>query len=55
MRGERMNKYYAVKKGRKENVIVRSWGECKKLVHKYPSAKYKSFLTREAAKKYLQH
>ncbi|MGL5383531.1 MAG: viroplasmin family protein [Culicoidibacterales bacterium] len=48
-----MNKYYAIKRGREKNVIVRSWGECKKLVHKYPSAKYKSFFTKKEAQDYL--
>jgi viroplasmin and RNaseH domain-containing protein len=46
-------KYYAVKNGRKSNVIVRSWAECKDLVHKFPKAQYKSFETLEDAEKYL--
>lgn len=48
-------KYYAVKNGRKSNVIVYSWKECKKLVHKYPNAKFKGFPTKYEAEKYLIH
>ena len=47
-------KYYAIKKGRKNNKIVTSWNECKKLVHKYPNAKFKGFNTEEEARKYLK-
>lgn len=47
-------KYYAIKNGRKSNVIVDSWKECRKLVNKYSKAKFKGFATREEAEKYLK-
>lgn len=46
-------KYYAVRNGRKNNKIVDSWKKCKKLVYKYPNAKFKGFTTKEEAEKYL--
>lgn len=47
------SKYYAIKAGKGvKNKIVRSWSECKELVHGYPAI-YKSFLTEEEALKYL--
>lgn len=48
-----ITKYYAVKEGRESNVILLSWSECKKLVHKFPNAKYKSFETLKEAENYL--
>lgn len=46
-------KYYAIKEGNGvENIIVRSWSQCSKLVLGY-KAVYKSFLTEEEALKYL--
>ncbi len=36
-------KYYAVRIGRKNNVVVTSWAECFELVNGYPNALYKSF------------
>ncbi|MBP3905056.1 RNase H1/viroplasmin domain-containing protein [Turicibacter sp.] len=50
---QQVTKYYAVKEGRESNVIVLSWSECKKLVHKFPKAKYKSFETLVDAQNYL--
>ena len=50
---KQISKYYAVKEGRESNVIVNTWDECKKLVHKYPKAKYKSFPSLSEAKQYL--
>lgn len=47
-------KFYAVKEGRESNIIVDTWDECKKLVHKYPKAKYKSFTSLSEAKRYLE-
>lgn len=47
-----MAKYYAVKQGRVPG-IYESWEECKKQIHKYSCAKYKSFETREQAEAYL--
>ncbi len=45
-------KFYAVKKGQTPG-IYRSWDECKKQVHGYPGASYKSFLTEEEAKVFI--
>ena len=51
---EKQNKYYAIKKGKGvENLIVRTWTECKELVHGY-NAVYKSFNNLEDAKKYMK-
>ena len=36
-------KYYAIRTGRKDNVVVESWGECSNLVTGYPKAVFKSF------------
>ncbi len=46
-------KYYAIKKGRKSNVIVTDWTECKKLVYGYSNCRFKSFDTIEQAERYL--
>jgi len=35
--------FYAVRKGRKNGVIVTSWDECKRLITGYPGAIYKGF------------
>jgi len=35
--------YYAVKKGRKSGVVVKSWNECEALVKGFPGAIYKGF------------
>ncbi|MGL5647126.1 MAG: viroplasmin family protein [Clostridium sp.] len=48
-----ISKYYAVKVGRKNNKIVTSWEQCKKLVNGFSGAKYKSFKTKDEAEKYL--
>ena len=46
-------KYYAIKIGKGVNdKITTSWAQCKELVIGYPSV-YKSFLTEEEAKEYL--
>ena len=50
---KQIRKYYAVKEGRESNVIVDTWDECQKLVHKYPKAKYKSFTSLSEAKQYF--
>lgn len=47
-------KYYAVKRGRVNDIIVESWDECKKLVDKYSKARYKSFATKTDAENYLK-
>jgi ribonuclease HI len=47
-------KYYAVRNG-KEIGIFDTWQECKKSIHKYKYAQYKSFHTLEEAKKYLKN
>ena len=44
---------YAIRKGRKNNVIVHSWPECSKLVTGYEGAEYKKFPSEPAAKEYL--
>ena len=50
----REKKYYAIKEGKGvENIIVRTWTECKELVHGY-NAVYKSFTNLEDANKYLK-
>lgn len=36
-------KYYAIRKGRKENIVVTSWDECSKLVTGFPKSVFKSF------------
>lgn len=51
---KKVAKYYAVKKGVKSMVIVRTWDECSKLVTGYPGAVYKSFTTEEEALAFLQ-
>jgi len=45
-------KYYAIRKGVKDNVIVNTWEECKELVHGV-ATEYKSFRSEDAAKAYL--
>ena len=47
-------KYYAVRIGRKPG-IYNSWAECEKEVKGYSGAEYKSFLSIEEAKKYLNN
>lgn len=47
------SKFYAVKHGKKDNVIVRSWSACAELVNGVKDAKYKSFVFEEQAKAYL--
>ena len=44
---------YAIRKGRKNNVIVHSWPECSKLVTGYEGAEYKKFPSEPAAEEYL--
>ncbi len=46
------NKFYAVKVGLKKGIYT-SWDECKKLVHGYPGAIYKSFNTFKEAEAFL--
>lgn len=49
-----MSKYYAIAKGRNvENVIVRSWEECRTLTNGYNSV-FKSFKTEPEALAYLE-
>lgn len=43
-----MSNYYAVKIGRNPGVYE-TWGECKKQVDKFPSAKYKKFNSKDEA------
>jgi ribonuclease HI len=46
------SKYYAVKIGKTPGIYL-TWDECKKMVHGFPGAVYKSFPTREAAEAYI--
>ena len=46
-------KFYAIKEGRKSNVVVTTWDECKELTDGYKNAKFKSFKNEDEAWKYL--
>jgi ribonuclease HI len=46
------SKYYAVRTGRTPGVY-HTWDECKKMVHGFPGAIYKSFATREEAEMFV--
>lgn len=46
-------KVYAVRKGLQTGLFY-TWAECKKMVHGFPGAVYKSFETKEEADAYLQ-
>ncbi len=48
--------FYAVRKGRKSGVVVKSWDECKSLVDGYKGAIYKGFSVwqQEEAEKFAQ-
>lgn len=46
--------FYAVKKGRKSNTIVKTWAECSKLVLGFTGAIYKGFSTEDEAKAFLK-
>lgn len=45
-------KYYAVRKGIKPGIYL-SWDECKKMVHGFGGAEYKSFTSKEEAQAYI--
>jgi hypothetical protein len=47
------SKYYAVRRGRINNVIYVSWALCKSQVINYPGAEFKAFNTYESALEYL--
>ena len=47
------SKYYAVRRGRINNVIYISWALCKSQVINYPGAEFKAFSTYESALEYL--
>jgi hypothetical protein len=47
-------KYYAVRKGYEDNVIVDNWIKCRDLVNGYKGAIFKSFPTMAAAEAYLK-
>ena len=49
----KQQKYYAVRKGRKEG-IFRTLDECPKYVNGYEKAEFKSFKTEEEAKQFMQ-
>ncbi len=46
-------KYYAIKEGRKSNLIVESWTECKELTQGCRSI-FKAFITKDEAEEYLR-
>ncbi len=46
-------KFYAIRKGRTNNIIVRTWKECERLVKGYSGAIYKSFKTRKEAESFI--
>jgi hypothetical protein len=46
-------KYYAVRRGRINNVIYTSWALCKSQVLHFPGAEFRAFTTYEAAQDYL--
>ena len=45
-------KYYAVRVGKVPG-IYQTWDDCKKNVHGFPAAEYKSFTSMEEAKAYM--
>lgn len=45
-------KYYAVRKGKKTGIYT-TWEECKKQVHGYSGAEYKSFATEQEAENFI--
>lgn len=47
-----MQKYYAVRKGKKPGIYL-TWPECKKQVDGFANARYKSFTSRAEAEKFL--
>ena len=49
-----MNKYYAVKCGRKTGVFI-DWSSCEKQVKGFPNAAFKSFKNLNEAKAYLEN
>jgi viroplasmin and RNaseH domain-containing protein len=48
-----IKRYYAVRIGRKNNVICHSWSECEKLVTGFKGAIYKGFKWLEQAESFL--
>ena len=46
--------YYDVRKGRKTG-IFESWAECREQIFRFSGAVYKSFMTLEEAKAYIEH
>lgn len=51
---QKAKKFYAVKNGKQDNVIVESWPECQALTSGVPGVKFKSFPTRPAAQEWLK-
>ena len=47
-------KYYAVRQGHDGPQVYTSWADCEKAVKGFKGAKFKSFLTEEAANDYLE-
>ena len=46
------SKYYAIRKGRKNNIVVNSWSECEELIKGY-SSEYKAFTVEKDAYDWL--
>lgn len=47
------NNYYAIRKGRKSDVIVESWDECEELTSGFKGAEFKGFKIKYEAMHYL--
>ena len=47
-------KLYAIKKGRKNNVVVETWAECQDLTKGFPGMEFKSFSDMRDAEEYLK-
>lgn len=51
---EKQKKFYAVKHGKVDHVVVKTWSECKELTDGVPGRTFKSFLTEEEAYAWLE-
>ncbi len=48
-----MGKFYAVRNGRKTGIFT-SWDECREQTDGFPSAEFKSFVSRDEAERYIE-
>lgn len=55
MNNKKSKKLYAIKVGRKSNIIVDNWKECQALTESFSGAKFKSFKDINLAKNYLEN